>query len=158
MFVLVVQPMPLHQHTHAARALKSANMASANMVSVALNEFQAGSANTCIPYTFSTALHMILHCGVAQHVAMRYLQCPSTATGLCEAYVGGANRQHSVIISTVKKKCREIWSYSSRYSINQQPDQLVSRELSVDAQMFACVAHVIGMALVGRCVMPQRRV
>ena len=31
---LVVQPMHLHQHTRAARARKSANMVSANMVSV----------------------------------------------------------------------------------------------------------------------------
>ena len=34
---LVVQPVHLHQHTRAARARKSANMVSANMVSVALN-------------------------------------------------------------------------------------------------------------------------
>ena len=34
--LLVVQSVHLHQHTHAARARKSANVVSANMVSVAL--------------------------------------------------------------------------------------------------------------------------
>ena len=37
---LVVQPVHLHQHTRAARARKSANMVSANMVSILPNHLQ----------------------------------------------------------------------------------------------------------------------